>query len=288
MIGERCQLQRHTNTAPRTRAITNEPMVAALAQPQSCPLTTPSTSAAIASPKIPAPAISGIRRRPGARLSTSQRRASSTAAIPIGRLTRNTSRQLPAATRRPPSDGPSPAAAAPTADSRATPCERCSAGNALRTSASEEGTRNAAPRAWTTRKAISSSADGATAHNTDAAVNNSSPKMNARRRPMRSAIRPAATRNAANTMLYAFRTQDSDEIDVPGNERPMLGNAMLTIVASMNATAAPSDAIASTTRGSGPRRRRGSSSASAAIVSTAVSPFTVMLAMPPPLISSVH
>src|SRR3954454_3989146 len=35
----------------------------------------------------------------------------------------------------------------------------------------------------------------------------------------------------------------------------MSGKAMLTIVASMNAMTPPSDAIASTTRGSGPRRR---------------------------------
>src|SRR6202035_4391481 len=35
------------------------------------------------------------------------------------------------------------------------------------------------------------------------------------------------------------------------------GSAMLTIVTSTNATAAPSDAIASTVRGDGPRRRAG-------------------------------
>jgi hypothetical protein len=53
-------------------------------------------------------------------------------------------------------------------------------------------------------------------------------------------------RNAANTMLYAFRTHDSVEIEVPGNERAMSGNAMFTIVASTKATAPPSEAIAST------------------------------------------
>ena len=42
-------------------------------------------------------------------------------------------------------------------------------------------------------------------------------------------------RNAANTMLYALRTHDSDAIDASGNERAMSGNAMLTIVASTNA-----------------------------------------------------
>ena len=37
-----------------------------------------------------------------------------------------------------------------------------------------------------------------------------------RRRPTRSANRPAAIRNAANTMLYAFRIHDKDAIDAPG------------------------------------------------------------------------
>lgn len=92
-------------------------------------------------------------------------------------------------------------------------------------------------------------ADGASAHSSDAPVNSSSPKMKARRRPIRSAMRPAATRNAAKTMLYALRTQESVEIDVPWNVRAMLGNAMLTIVASTKATAAPSDAIARTVEG---------------------------------------
>src|SRR5215472_14472797 len=42
-------------------------------------------------------------------------------------------------------------------------------------------------------------------------------------------------------------------MDAPGNERAMFGNAMFTIVASMKATALPSDAIASTVRGEGLR-----------------------------------
>ncbi len=74
-----------------------------------------------------------------------------------------------------------------------------------------------------------------------------------------SAIRPAATRNAAKTMLYAFSTHDSDEIEVPLNDWAMLGKAMLTIVASTNATAAPSEAIASTRRGTAPAAADGRS-----------------------------
>ena len=70
------------------------------------------------------------------------------------------------------------------------------------TSASEAGTTIAAPIAWTIRAATSSSTLGASAHATDAAVNTSSlSSAYIRLRPSRSAARPAATRNAANTML---------------------------------------------------------------------------------------
>jgi hypothetical protein len=61
-------------------------------------------------------------------------------------------------------------------------------------------------------------------------------------------------------MLYAFRTQDSEAIDELSNERAMSGNAMLTIVASTNATETPSDAMPRTVRGDGARRRNGSRS----------------------------
>src|SRR5947207_11347133 len=107
----------------------------------------------------------------------------------------------------------------------------------------------------TTANTISKVTDGATAQSSEANVNSSSPKMNIRRRPIRSASFPAASKNAANTMLYAFSTHDRFEIEVPLNDRSMFGKAMFTIVASTNATVAPSAAIASTVRGSGPRLR---------------------------------
>ena len=157
-------------------------------------------------PRSPPPA----RARPAGRASAGGRAHGSrpdggartrTVAMPIGTLTRNTRRQLPAATRSPPSEGPSPAAPAATADSSATPCDRRSAGNESSTRASDDGTRSAAPSACSTRNAVSVPGDGATAHSTDATVNSSSPLMKTRRRPMRSARRPAATRKAAKTML---------------------------------------------------------------------------------------
>jgi len=201
MIGERCQVQRQTTTAPMASAAARQPMIRALPQPHSWPLTTPRTSAPTAIANSSVLSRSGTRRRPGARLSASRRRASHAAATPIGMFTPNTRRQFAAATSSPPSEGPNPAAAAPTADSSATPWERCSGGNAFSTSARADGTRKAAPSPCTTRKAISTSADGATAHSSEPTVNSSRPKTNTRRRPSRSATPAPAMRNAANTML---------------------------------------------------------------------------------------
>jgi hypothetical protein len=116
-------------------------------------------------------------------------------------LTRKTSRQLSAATSRPPSEGPTPAASAATAERSATACARRSAGKAWSTRPSEAGTMNAAPSAWRTRNPIRALAEGAIAQRTDAKVNSARPARKTRRRPSRSAIRPAATRNAAKTML---------------------------------------------------------------------------------------
>jgi hypothetical protein len=58
-----------------------------------------------------------------------------------------------------------------------------------------------------------------------------------------------------------LRTHDSAEISVSGNDSPMSGKAMLTIVASTNAMNTPSEETASTVVGFGARRRIGSRSA---------------------------
>ena len=200
-IGQRRRLQRQMTAAPSPSAAVRQPRIRGLPQPQSWPLTTLSTSVPIAAANSSVPGRSGTRRRPGARLSASCWRASRIAATPIGTLTRNTRRQFAAATSSPPSEGPNPAAAALTADSKATACERRAGGNAFSTSARAEGTRQAAPSAWMTRKAISVSADGAMAHSSEPAVNSARPKMNTRRRPSTSASPAAAIKNAANTML---------------------------------------------------------------------------------------
>ena len=97
--------------------------------------------------------------------------------------------------------GPRPEARAADAPHSPMACERRSGGKASTTSASDAGTRIAAPSAWTTRKAMSIPTPGAIAQSTEARVNSPTPTVNARRRPSRSASRPDTTRNAAKTML---------------------------------------------------------------------------------------
>ena len=66
---------------------------------------------------------------------------------PIARLTKKTQRQLVASTSTPPSAGPVAAATAPVAPHSAVAVARCSSGNSGSRSASEVGTRIAAPAA---------------------------------------------------------------------------------------------------------------------------------------------
>src|SRR5690348_11783226 len=102
-------------------------------------------------------------------------------------------------------------------------------------------------------------------HSADAPVNTTTPVRNSRRRPNRSASRPDTTRKAANTMLYAFSTQDSVEIVVEANDPWIAGNATFTIVESTNSMNTPSAATASTTSGDTARRTAGGVRATALV-----------------------
>ncbi len=247
-------------------------MTAGLVQPQSSPLTMPRVRTPSMRAEIVAPSRSGTRRRPGARLSTRARLAATTAAMPNGRLTRNARRQLPSSTSAPPIGGPRPEARAADAPQRPMAWARLSVGNASTTRASDAGTRIAAPRACTTRNAMSTSTFGAMAQRTDAIVKSVTPLMKARLRPSRSARRPETTRNAANTMLYALRIHESVEMVDSGNDSRMLGNATLTIVASRKARNAPNEATRRTVRDETRGRTlvSGSAEPSVAVTCTAI------------------
>jgi hypothetical protein len=93
------------------------------------------------------------------------------------------------------------AATAPVAVHSAVAVARCSTGNSGRTRLSEAGVSIAPPIACSTRAATSIGTETDTPHSADAATNTTTPIMNSRLRPTRSASRPAGTNAAANTML---------------------------------------------------------------------------------------
>src|SRR5277367_5699536 len=201
-----------------------------------------------------APTTSGRPREDASRLSGTTRRASTTAATPTGTLIQNTQRQF-TWTRLPPITGPSAAPSAPSADQVPSAFARPDAGTAASSSDIDAGTIAPAPAAWTTRAAISRPTPGASPHSTDPAVNPASPATNNRRRPIRSAHRPAGTRTAANTIVYPLSTQDSELRLVPGYCLLMYVKARLTMNRSrldMNTASASTPTTAVTRRESGP------------------------------------
>src|SRR4051794_24113460 len=132
-------------------------------------------------------------------------------------------------TSRPPSGGPMAAPTPPSAAHAPMTAERRSTGKRGRTSPSDVGVSAAAPAAWTTRAATSSSADGASAHSAEPRVKTASPARNTRSRPTRSPSLPNGTSSAAKTIAYALRIHDSPETDASGKSSPIAGNAMLTM-----------------------------------------------------------
>jgi hypothetical protein len=135
-------------------------------------------------------------------------------------LIQNTQRQL-SWTRLPPITGPSAAPSAPNADQVPMALARPDAGTFASSSDSDAGTISPAPAAWTTRAAISAGTPGERPHAADPTVNPIRPATKIWRRPTRSAHRPAGTSTAANTIVYAFSTQESEARLVPWYWRPM-------------------------------------------------------------------
>src|SRR3954451_19711194 len=247
--GARCQEQRLTNSAASATDAANAPMIFGDAHPQLLPWTMPRVSSASDNARISAPARSGRVRRPGERLSTSLRPASTTTSAPIGTFTRKQRRQSERWINVPPIGGPSAAAMAADEPYTVSARARRPAGNAFTTSASDAGTTIAPPSAWSARAPIRKPALGAIAQRALAVVNSTTPTWNMRLRPSRSASRPEPTRNAANTMLYASKIQLSVVSVTPLKSARIDGNAMFTIVESTNSMNTPSDAIASTVDG---------------------------------------
>ena len=97
--------------------------------------------------------------------------------------------------------GPSAAPRAPRADQVPMAWERAAGGTEASSSDSDAGTIMPAPAACTTRAAISAPTPGASPQNREPRLNAIRPATNSRRRPIRSAHRPAGTRTAAKTIV---------------------------------------------------------------------------------------
>jgi hypothetical protein len=197
-IGRGCRVLRKTTPASRVVAAAKQPRVEAAVQPQSLPSTIARVIRARLEASIRAPGRSG-RRESRCGRSRRLRTPAKTTAAPSGRLTRKTRRQSESSTNAPPRVGPIAAAAAAAAPQRPTPAARRSGGKASRTSASEVGATIAAPMPCTTRKAISSPSEGASAQRRLAAVKPATPSRKIRLWPKRSASPPAGTSRAAMT-----------------------------------------------------------------------------------------
>src|SRR4051812_41668782 len=107
-------------------------------------------------------------------------------------------------------------------------------------SATDAGTRNAAPTPWSTRLATSAATFGATPHRKEPARNTATPDMNVRRRPRRSPVRPPTTSSEPNTIEYAVITHASDAWLAWGYDASRSGNATLTMDRSSAAMNEPS------------------------------------------------
>ena len=118
------------------------------------------------------------------------------AAMQNGILTKNTPRQLRYSEKVPPTKGPSavPMAAKPSTTPIARPWR--APVNVPETTAIDTGKMRAAPMPCTTRATISHVSFGAAPHTADSTPNRTSPLTMTRRRPKRSARRPAVTISA--------------------------------------------------------------------------------------------
>ncbi len=109
------------------------------------------------------------------------------------------------------------------------------------------GVSSAAPTPCNARAAMSTSAFGAMPQSTEATANQTTPTRKTSRRPYRSPRAPATSSSPARVRVYAVTTHCNVARPV-WNSRPMVGRAMPTTVASIEAMPEPSTVAASTHR----------------------------------------
>src|SRR5215831_8017012 len=130
------------------------------------------------------------------------RGAASSAPMAIGRFRKNTPRQLHTLTSTPPTMGPLAAPIPAMAPHSPSALDRArGSGYATWSSNNDDGTSTAAPAPWTARAATSTPSDGARPQAADAAPKPTSPAVNTRRPPSRSASAPPVSSRAAKARV---------------------------------------------------------------------------------------
>ncbi len=174
IIGWLVRVSAHRNSARDTAAVASSARISGLVQPSDCPWVRASSRVSSAVPDNAAPRMSNVcptdRRSSG-----STRAAQMMARIPIGRLTRNTPRQVANSVSAPPSTGPSvrPSETLIALIPSARP--RSPGPNVRATMAGPIACSMPAPIPWTTRNAISAPGLGAAPHSALATVNTPNP-----------------------------------------------------------------------------------------------------------------
>ena len=183
-IGDAARTSHHMNSGKVATAAASSPTTAGEVQPQALPCTSPRVSMNRPAAEMTMPGMS-TPLSDRAFLTEAGRTMPQTtsAAMPIGTLTKKIQDQWPYVTSTPPSTGPTAAAAVPSAPHSPTamPCWR--RGNAPSTMGREMVSSAAPPRPWPARKAISQSMDGAKPHRSENSEKTTRPNMNMRLRP---------------------------------------------------------------------------------------------------------
>jgi hypothetical protein len=118
----------------------------------------------------------------------------------MGKLIQKAARQPNAEIRSAPTVGPDATPSAPTPPVHAITSVRRSRSKAPSSNPVDAGVSSAPPLPWMTRPAISVGIAGAMPHVKEPTRNSPAPSRNTRRRPRRSAVRPATTSSEPKTI----------------------------------------------------------------------------------------
>ena len=220
------------NTAAATPARASAPSRTGEAQPSTPAWDTANTAAATATVISSAPVPSSLVPGPRRRDSRSSHGARATASRPTGTFTRNTARQLVNWTSTPPRTCPATKPTEAVAPYRPRARLRCGpSANPVVIRDSAAGATSAAPAPCTSRAATSRTGSWARPPASEAAEKTSSPAMNMRLRPNRSAARPPRISSPPNAIAYPVMTHCTAPAAKPSSAW-MDGSATLTMLKS--------------------------------------------------------